>query len=72
VAVTVNDWNTAYAVRTRDWTYIRREDGEELYNRQDDPHQWHNLAAVPDYRLLMDRLAESIPQEQAEMFKSAK
>jgi arylsulfatase A-like enzyme len=69
-AITVNDWNTAYAVRTEQWTYIRRPDGEELYDRVADPHQWHNLASDPKHRLLMDRLAQEIPKEQAELFKN--
>jgi arylsulfatase A-like enzyme len=35
-----------HGVRTRDWRYIRYADGsEELYNMQQDPHEWHNLAA---------------------------
>lgn len=68
-AVTVNDWNTAYAVRTEQWTYIQREDGEELYDRQTDPHQWHNLASDPSNRAVMDALARQIPRERAELFR---
>jgi len=68
-AVSVNDWNTAYAVRTEDWTYIKREDGEELYHRGNDPHQWHNLASDPANRVIMDELAKHIPEQQAEVFK---
>lgn len=67
--VTVNDWNTAYAVRTEKWTYIRREDGEELYDRATDPHQWHNLAADVTRRTLMDELAKHIPATPAEPYK---
>jgi len=67
-AITVNDWNTAYAIRTKQWTYIRREDGEELYHRQRDPCQWHNLAADKQYRAVMDELAGYIPKKQAEVF----
>lgn len=37
-----------HGVRTRDWRYIRYADGsEELYNMQQDPHEWHNLAGSP-------------------------
>jgi len=46
-AVTVNDWNTAYAVRTEQWTYIQREDGEELYDR---PRQRPAPVAQPRQR----------------------
>ncbi|MCP4811412.1 MAG: sulfatase-like hydrolase/transferase, partial [Planctomycetaceae bacterium] len=38
-----------YAVINRDWRYIRYgEDGEELYDLQNDPNEWHNLAASPE------------------------
>jgi hypothetical protein len=34
-----------YAYRTRDWRYVLYADGsEELYNHQDDPYEWTNLA----------------------------
>lgn len=68
-AVTVNDWNTAYAVRTEKWTYIQREDGEELYDRHADPHQWFNRASDPALRNVMDQLAKQIPSSQAKPFK---
>lgn len=70
-AITVNNWNTAYAVRTEQWTYIQREDGEELYDRAADPHQWHNLASDARHRAVMDKLAAYIPQEQAKLFRNA-
>ena len=67
--MTVNDWNTAYAVRTEKWTYIQREDGEELYDRHADPHQWFNRASDPALRNVMDQLAKQIPSNQAKPFK---
>ncbi len=34
-----------YAYRTKDWRYILYRDGnEELYNHQNDPYEWNNLA----------------------------
>ena len=34
-----------HAVRSERWRYIRYADGsEELYDHEDDPHEWHNLA----------------------------
>ncbi|TWT78875.1 Choline-sulfatase [Planctomycetes bacterium CA13] len=36
----------SYSLRSRDWRYIRYENGkEELYFTKDDPHEWTNLAA---------------------------
>jgi len=37
-----------HGIRSRDWRYIRYADGsEELYNMQQDPHEWINLATAP-------------------------
>lgn len=37
-----------HGVRTRDWRYIRYADGsEELYDMQQDPHEWTNRATDP-------------------------
>lgn len=37
-----------HGIRTRDWRYIRYADGsEELYNMQQDPHEWSNVATEP-------------------------
>lgn len=39
-----------YAVFNRDWRYIHYDDeNEELYNLQDDPHEWTNLATDAGY-----------------------
>jgi len=40
----------SYALRSRDWRYIRYENGkEELYHVAEDPHEWTNLAAKPEH-----------------------
>lgn len=40
----------SYALRSRDWRYIRYENGkEELYRAAEDPHEWNNLAAKPEH-----------------------
>ncbi len=39
-----------FTVRSRDWRYVLTRTGaEELYDHRDDPHEWHNLAADPQY-----------------------
>ncbi|XAL98102.1 sulfatase-like hydrolase/transferase [Phycisphaeraceae bacterium D3-23] len=63
-AVTVNDWNTAYAVRSDGWCYIQRVDGEELY-APDDPHQFDNLADDPQHAGRIARLRSYIPAQPA-------
>ncbi|MEM9660428.1 MAG: sulfatase-like hydrolase/transferase, partial [Planctomycetota bacterium] len=55
-----------YAVINRDWRYIRYgEDGEELYDLQDDPHEWDNLASDKRYADVKDSMARSAPTEFA-------
>ncbi len=40
----------SYSLRSRDWRYIRYENGmEELYHTTVDPYEWDNLAAQPEY-----------------------
>jgi arylsulfatase A-like enzyme len=42
--------NAGYAARDERWRYIRYADGsEELYDHQNDPHEWTNLAAKPEH-----------------------
>lgn len=42
--------NQHWTIRTRRWRYIRYNDGtEELYDHQDDPREWTNLADSADH-----------------------
>lgn len=53
-----------YSVRYQDWHYIRYvDDSEELYNLADDPEEWDNLAARPDFESVKKRLADFIPAD---------
>lgn len=55
------------AVRSQEWRYIRYNDGtEELYNRKDDPHEWHNLASDPRYSKVIEEHRKWIPSSFAE------
>ena len=54
-----------HAVCDRRWTYIRyRHGGEELYDRDADPKQWHNLAADPEHGKIKDTLSAWLPENQ--------
>ncbi|MEC9004971.1 MAG: sulfatase [Planctomycetota bacterium] len=56
-----------YAVINRDWRYIRYgEDGEELYDLQADPNEWHNLAAKPEHAARKIELQKFAPATFAE------
>jgi arylsulfatase A-like enzyme len=60
--------NVGYAARDERWRYIRYADSsEELYDHQDDPHEWTNLASKPEHAALKSTLAGFFPKE----FKSA-
>ena len=47
---------------TRQWRFIQYADGSrELYNREEDPQEWTNLARLEGYDQVMDQLAGYIP-----------
>jgi choline-sulfatase len=54
------------AVRSERYRYIRyRNGGEELYDHETDPHEWHNLADDPAHAEIKATLAQSITQKWA-------
>jgi hypothetical protein len=57
----------SYSLRSKDWRYIRYENGkEELYHTSNDPHEWNNLDERAEHagRLIhfRKRLLDRIPQ----------
>ena len=55
-----------FSVRTERWRHIRYIDGgEELYDHDADPEEWTNLAAVPAYKEVKEKLAGYIPEDPA-------
>lgn len=64
---TIISWGRGnYAVRTKDWRYIRYFDGtEELYNHLSDENEWHNLANDNKYQKIKKELSASLPKNEA-------
>jgi arylsulfatase A-like enzyme len=55
-----------YSVMGQHWHYIRYEDGsDELYDRAADPHEWTNLAAMPEHAEQKASLAKHLPKDSA-------
>ena len=58
-----------HAVRDRRWRYVRYADGsEELYDHQNDPHEWNNLAngePTPMITKVIARLKKRLPKTNA-------
>ena len=50
------------SIRTERWRYTRYPDGEELYDHDADPHEWHNLADAPEHAETKRRLAAMLPR----------
>ena len=55
-----------HSVRDERWRYIRYRDGtEELYDHDQDPQEWNNLAGKPEFQKLKTRLAQWLPKTDA-------
>lgn len=55
-----------HAVRNNHWRYIKyRNGGEELYNHQNDPEEYVNLAEDPLYAEVITELKKSLPKTDA-------
>jgi arylsulfatase A-like enzyme len=52
-----------HSIRTEPWRYIRYADGtEELYDEQNDPNEWTNLAADPKTAAIRQDLKRWLPK----------
>jgi arylsulfatase A-like enzyme len=61
-----------HAVRTDRYRYIRYAGGdEELYDTENDPNEWTNLATQKSSRKIMDELAQWLPEQNARPIESA-
>lgn len=61
-----------YSVRYDQWHYIKYiDDSEELYNLENDPEEWTNLASSVDHTAIKKQLANYIPQNPASLPESS-
>lgn len=57
-----------YAVRTDDFRYIRYFDGsDELYNHQNDPNEWTNLAKDSKYNKIKTEMIQWMPKKEEKL-----
>lgn len=65
--------NGNHALRTEQWRYIRYADGsEELYNHENDPYEWTNVASDPKFAEIKAGLAKYLPKNNAADLPSGK
>ncbi len=70
-AITTYDF-AEYSIRTEEWRYIRYIDGsEELYDHENDPEEWTNLADDPAYAAIKQDLAQHIPANPAALAETS-
>ena len=50
------------SIRTERWRYTSYPNGEELYDHDNDPNEWHNVAGVPEHAETKRRLAAMLPR----------
>jgi len=63
-AITTHDRGN-HGVRSDRWRYIRYANGEEeLYDHNNDPHEWTNLAQDPTLDHVKNRLSAWLPNNE--------
>lgn len=65
--ITTYDYGS-YSIRYENWHYIKYlDDSEELYNLDDDPEEWHNLALDETLVDVKNQLAGFIPTDPIDL-----
>jgi len=60
-----------YAIINRSWRYIHYADGgQELYQVEKDPNEWHNLASKPEFATILEELRATAPKDFAKPLPS--
>ena len=61
-----------FSIRTEGWRYTVYIDGsEELYDHQNDPNEWHNLASDPEFTVRLQEMKKHVPQDPAPLIKTS-
>ena len=59
-SVTANE--KGFSIRSERWRYIAYTDGtEELYDHDNDPMEWHNLAGKPEFARIQASMKQFVP-----------
>jgi arylsulfatase A-like enzyme len=62
-----------YSLRSSDWRYTVYFDGsEELYDHENDPNEWNNLAEDPAYNEIKKELKQYLPKTEAPLVLQGK
>jgi arylsulfatase A-like enzyme len=62
-----------YSLRSSAWRYTVYFDGsEELYNHENDPDEWDNLADDPDYSDIKNMMRAYLPKDEASLVLQGK
>ncbi len=70
-AITTYDFSE-FSIRTERWRYIRYiDDSTELYDHQNDPEEWTNLAGRAEYRDVIKRMETYIPANPAPLVQTS-
>lgn len=65
-ALTHLDHPQNFAISTERWRYIHyRDNGEELYDIETDPHEWTNLASKSEHAAKLAEMRELVPDDFA-------
>jgi hypothetical protein len=62
-----------HAIRIERWRYIQYADGtEELYDHENDPNEWNNVAGKTENKSVIERLKQFVPNENADQVPDLK
>jgi arylsulfatase A-like enzyme len=69
-AITSYDFGE-FSIRTEKWRYIRYiDDSEELYDHENDPLEWYNLAGKAEYSEVLEEMRGYLPPNPAPLKKT--